>query len=145
MTRKLPSIATLMTPFPYSVDVNQPASAAVAAMRLHEIRHLPVTDGATLVGVVAEPDLLGALEPESPEAEPPDPPVSDLCVREALIVDLTEPLDQVLIAMAEGHFDSVLVVKRGKLAGIFTTTDACRLFGEFLRKQVRFDGGNDAA
>ncbi len=137
--RKLPSIATLMTPFPFSVDVHEPASAAAAAMRRHEIRHLPVTDGETLVGVVSERDLGGGDEAE------PDPPVSDLCVREALIVELTEPVDQVLMAMAEGHFDSALVVKRGKLAGIFTTTDACRLFSEFLRKQVRLDGGNDAA
>ncbi len=143
--RKLPSVATLMTPFPFSVDVHEPASAAAAAMRRHEIRHLPVTDGGTLVGVVAERDLIGVFEPASDGEPAPDPSVSDLCVREALIVELTEPLDQVLMAMAEGHFDSALVVKRGKLAGIFTTTDACRLFAEFLRKQVRFDGGNDAA
>ena len=143
--RKLPSIATLMTPFPFSVDVNEPASAASAAMRRHEIRHLPVTDGETLVGVVAERDLRDAFPEGGPDEENPGPPVNDLCVREALIVELTEPLDQVLMAMAEGHFDSALVVKRGRLAGIFTTTDACRLFAEFLRKQVRFDGGNDAA
>ena len=47
--------------------------------------------------------------------------------------------------MAAGHFDSVLVVRRTKLAGIFTVTDACQRFGDFLRNQVRRGGGSDAA
>lgn len=145
MKKKLPSIASLMTPFPFAVDVNDAASVASAAMRRHEIRHLPVTDGDTLVGVVSERDLRVVLQPGRGGDPPRDPPVSEVCVREALIVELSEPLDEVLMEMAEGHFDSALVVKRGKLAGIFTTTDACRLFSEFLRDQVRLGGGSDAA
>jgi len=35
--------------------------------------------------------------------------------------------------MAEKHIDSVLATKNGKLAGVFTSTDACRCFAEFLR------------
>ena len=143
--KRIPSVAALMTPFPYSVEVAEPASAAEAVMRKHEIHHLPVTDGGTLVGVVSERDLRSVLNPNRRGEEPRDPPVSDLCVREALIVELTEPVDEVLLEMAAGHFDSVLVVKRGKLAGIFTVSDACREFSEFLREQIRGPGGHDAA
>ncbi len=143
--KRIPAIASLMTPFPYSVDVSEPASKAEAAMAEHEIHHLPVTDGGTLVGVVSERDLRPVLHPNRRDEEPRDPPVRDVCVREAFIVELSEPLDQVLMEMAEGRFDSALVVKRGKLAGIFTVSDACRAFGEFLREQVRSSGGDDAA
>ena len=47
--------------------------------------------------------------------------------------ELTERLDRVLLAMSRSHLGSALVVKRGKLVGIFTTSDACRIFGECLR------------
>ena len=48
-------------------------------------------------------------------------------------VDPDEPLDGVLSAMGERHIDAVLVTREGRLAGIFTVTDACARFCEFLR------------
>ena len=36
--------------------------------------------------------------------------------------------DRVLLHMADEHIGCALVVKDGRLAGIFTTTDACRVF-----------------
>ena len=143
--KRIPSIATVMTPFPYSVDVSEPASAAEKEMQKHEIHHLPVTDGGTLVGVVSEWELRSVLHPNRRGDEPRDLPVRDLCVREAFIVELHEPLDQVLMEMADGRYDSALVVKNGKLAGIFTVSDACREFCELLREEVRSSGGGDAA
>jgi CBS domain-containing protein len=60
-------------------------------------------------------------------------------------VDLSERLDSVLHRMAEHHLDSVIVTRKGKLAGIFTHVDACAAFAEFLREQVRRSGGDTAA
>ena len=67
--------------------------------------------------------------------------VRDACVIDAYVVDLSAPLDRVLAEMAERHIGSVLVVKRGKLAGIFTSSDACNHFGRFLAQF--FDAGGD--
>jgi len=50
-------------------------------------------------------------------------------------------LDHVLMEMADRHIGSVLVVREKRLAGIFTVTDACRRFGEFLR--ATFPPGDD--
>jgi len=41
-----------MTPFPYSVGINAPIAEAQEFMREHKIRHLPVTEDGTLIGVV---------------------------------------------------------------------------------------------
>jgi len=71
--------------------------------------------------------------------------VSDAMVKDAYIVDMEARLDEVLAHMAEHHLGSAIVTRRGKLAGIFTVTDACRHFAEFLREQVRRAGGDDAA
>jgi hypothetical protein len=47
--------------------------------------------------------------------------------------------------MARHHIGSVLVVKRKKLAGIFTVTDACRSYGEFLRAMFPDPPDDEAA
>jgi len=44
-------------------------------------------------------------------------------------------------AVLEVSPGSALVVRKGKLVGIFTVTDACRVLGEILKG--RFDGGDD--
>jgi CBS domain-containing protein len=47
--------------------------------------------------------------------------------------------------MARDHIGAALVVRRGKLVGIFTVTDACRLFAEWLRVRFPGSGGDEAA
>ena len=59
----IPSIGSVMTPFPCVVQVNDSVLAARALMVEHEVRHLPVKDGSTLVGVLTDRDLKRALDP----------------------------------------------------------------------------------
>ncbi len=47
--------------------------------------------------------------------------------------------------MAENRLDAALVVKKGRLAGIFTLTDACRCFAEHLRRRFPPDSDDEAA
>jgi len=138
------SIGRVMTPFPYSVDVEEPVSAARSRMAEHGVRHLPVTSAGKLVGIITDRDIGLAVGPD------PIPPGQDLLVRALSIVDpytvdFHTPLDRLLPEMAERHIGSALVTHKKKLAGIFTATDACRLFGEYLRKTRPGDGGGDEA
>jgi len=50
-------LASVMTPDPHSIDENASAFDAALLMARHTIRHLPVTRGGVLVGVVSERDL----------------------------------------------------------------------------------------
>jgi CBS domain-containing protein len=50
-------------------------------------------------------------------------------------VERDEPLDSVLSEMADRHIGSVIVTDAGKAAGVFTATDACKHFAEFLRSR----------
>ena len=61
--------------------------------------------------------------------------VADIYIADPYVVDLETPLDEVLLEMAARHVGSVLVTRHGKLAGVFTVTDACRVFGEDLRER----------
>ena len=133
-----------MTPFPWKVRLDDSLSHATAVMRERNIRHLPVTDGDQLVGIVTERDI-GLVENAVRDSrESGSLKVRDACELDASVVDLSAPLDRVLADMAERHIGSVLVVKRGKLAGIFTSSDACHHFGRFLT-QFFDSGGDDAA
>ena len=60
------------------------------------------------------------------------------------MVDLSHPLDEVLDEMVERHLNSVLVTKRGKLVGIFSTTDACQVLTGWLQQKFRPSGGEAA-
>ena len=134
-----------MTPFPWCVAIDDTLAKAKSMMERHGIRHLPVTEGETLVGVITDRDirLVGTGAPDRPAPE--EMLVRDACEFDAYTVQLTEPLDRVALEMAARRVGLALVVKDTKLVGIFTVTDACRCLGEFLRTMLRGDGDDDVA
>lgn len=141
--RKIPSIKSVMTPFPYCVDVNDTVNYAYEFLNKHQLGHLPIKDGQELRGVVSKRDIhafLLAMQDTQEKSK-----VSELKIGDSHIVDLNERLDHVLEAMAERHLDSALVTRNGNLAGIFTSTDVCNTFAAFLKEQFGPGGGNEAA
>lgn len=138
-----PRIKSAMTPFPYSVEVNAPVEQAQAFMREHRIRHLPVTEDGALIGVVSDRDIKLLLGPDFDYPSPAELRVTDAMVMEAYVVDLNTPLRDVVAYMAEHRVGSALVTRHGKLAGVFTSTDACRVLAEHL--EVESGAGGEAA
>ena len=143
--RRMPTIKSVMTAFPYSVSIDAPVTEAIEFMRKKNIRHLPVTDNGKLAGVISDRDIKLVLGPDFAYPDPKSLTVAEAMLRESYIVDLDERLDTVLSHMAEHHIGSAVVTRHGKLAGMFTTSDACREFAQFLRDQVRRAGGDSAA
>lgn len=138
---RIPPIKAVMTPFPWHVGLDDSLAHAKRVMRERDIRHLPVTDDGDLTGVVTDRDI-GLVENATRDAAKREAlTVRDVGVIDAYVVELSEPLDCVLAEMADRRIDSALVVKRGKLAGIFTSSDACDQFRLFL--QLIFDPGDD--
>ncbi len=141
----IPSIRSVMTPFPYFVEVGESLLVARTLMVDHEVRHLPVKDGDTLVGVLTDRDLKRALDPDLGLPPKDELFVRDVYVPDAYTVDASELLDRVLEEMANRHLGSVLITSHGRLAGIFTTTDACRILCGHLRALAPPRRGDDAA
>ena len=141
----IPSIGSVMTPFPCVVQINNSVLAARALMVEHEVRHLPVKDGSTLVGVLTDRDLKRALDPSLGLPPKEELFVRDVFVPDAYIVDVGEPLDSVLDHLSSQHIGSALVTKSGRLVGIFTLTDAARLFCNHLRSLFPSRSGNEVA
>jgi len=141
--KEIPRVKMVMTPFPYSVEQKDSLRKAEKMMADHKIHHLPVVEDGNPVGIISHRDLQRTLSRDSPEGA--SVAVADVPREGAYVVDLSEPLDQVLAAMAKKRLGAALVVKDGRLAGIFTLTDACQCFAENLRQQFPSSGGDEAA
>lgn len=132
--KKMPMLKTAMTPFPYSVGLDASFDKASELMGHHNVRHLPVTKDNQVVGVITDRDMTSAMHVRSQSNDSGGLSVSDLYIADPYIVSVDEPLDNVLLTMAERHIGSAIVTKAGKLVGMFTAVDACRSFGEHLRE-----------
>lgn len=136
--KAIPPIKAVMTPFPHWIEIDQPLTSAAGMMAEQSIRHLPVMKDGELVGLLADTDVARVSQDGSSRHT-----VGDACALGVYVVGLSEPLDRVLRHMAEHDVESALVVKDGKLAGIFTSSDACSEFAKLLRSL--FPPGGDSA
>jgi len=144
MKQSIPPIKAVMTSFPFWIASHVTLIQAQQVMSEKGIHHLPVKEEGELIGVITRKYLDSALSTENMEHNK-NTVVGDVCIKDLYIVDLEEPLDNVLLHMASFHIGSVLVTKNARLAGLFTMNDACRSFGEYLRKKFRPGGSDDAA
>ena len=130
----LPSttIDEVMTPYPYSIEIDAHLTTARTMLNQFMIHHLPVRDGEQWVGVVTQRNLDMAQALGVDMSVSSNVRVRDLCRHGAYSVAPDAPLAQVLHDMAERYLDSVLVVKDGKLRGIFTATDALKRYAAVL-------------
>jgi acetoin utilization protein AcuB len=123
------TVASYMTPFPHHIGPDHSMAAAQRLMRRHQIRHLPVLDDESkLVGVVSQRDLyfLESLTDVAPESIL----VSEAMQEEVLSLAPDIPMSSAARTMAEARAGSVVVMKEGKVVGIFTTIDALRALTE---------------
>ncbi len=119
--RRSVPVIQVMTPFPVHVLADASLVAAQAIMKGHDVRHLPVVRDGNVIGVVREQEL----ELAAALAGTSELPVGRLCVHEPLMVETDDPLDAVVRRMASEGYDAAVVLRRGRLAGIVTTTDIC--------------------
>ena len=139
-----PAIKNVMTPFPYSIDIEASVERAVQLMREHKVRHLPVTENGAVKGMVSDRDIKLMLGPDFAYPKADELRVRHAMVRDSYIVDLSTPLPIVLSHMAEHRLGSVVITREGKLVGVFTSNDACRVLADLLESQYQVPG-DDAA
>ena len=121
-----------MTPFPHSIDIDASLAQARRMMREGNFRHLPVTAGGDIVGVVTDRDIKLLLGPDFGNPDERELKVHDAYIDKPCVVPASTPVATVARTMAEHHIGSAIVTKNDKLVGIFTVTDACRALAEIL-------------
>ena len=103
---------------------------ALGMMREHHIRHLPVEDSGTLVGLISDRDIkLASSFDHSTELT-----VEDVMTPDPYTIAPHTPVDDVVLNMAEHKYGCAIVKQsNGKVVGVFTATDGLRVLGEVLK------------
>jgi acetoin utilization protein AcuB len=96
-------------------------------------RHLPDTNGVHTVGIVADRDLRVAEAVYQARDSASAQLAVALVGTEVLYEVAPDTLLQVVLAeMSRLKIGAAMVVDGGRLVGVLTTMDACRLFSEYL-------------
>ena len=130
MTLPQPSVKAYMTMSPHSIDLDGTMVEAQRMMRVHGLRHLPVFERGALRGIVTERDLL--LAETLIGFDTRRVPVSDAMTKSVYTVQANELLATVSAVMAAEKYGCAVVVERGEVVGILTTTDICRALSDIL-------------
>jgi acetoin utilization protein AcuB len=123
MSEKLPTIANFMTRSPTTIDHSASLAEAHAVMRKEQIRHLPVTDGTVVVGMVTLRDL--HLIETFDGVDQDEVKVQEAMSSPVYHVHETDPVHLVAAKMAQDKLGSAVVLDEDDtVSGIFTVTDA---------------------
>jgi CBS domain-containing protein len=125
-------IIKVMTPFPYTIDMSGSLDQAKRMLAEHDITHLPVVSGDDLYGITTRHDVDLALSVARKSAAPDALKVGDVCTTHPYIVEPSESVLSVISQMLKKQITTALVVKHGRLVGIFTSTNAFKLLIHFL-------------
>ncbi|MGH1340769.1 MAG: CBS domain-containing protein [Nannocystales bacterium] len=131
MTDSDQTVSAYMTKNVHAIDMENSLPTARLMMEEHSIRHLPVTDGSNIVGLLSERDL-GKLE-VFPMLSMSTVSVPDAMTDKPYIVAPDAPMVGVLEKMRDERLGSAIVADEGKVVGIFTATDAISHLIEALR------------
>lgn len=127
-------IKDIMSANPMAIEVSIRLGDAKKIMAQHSVRHLPVMQEGSLVGILTDRDIKLAQAVSSDELFDEHKTAGDICVRFAYTVSVDESARLVLEHMWKERIGSALVTENDNLVGIFTVTDACKHFSALLEK-----------
>ena len=106
------------------------AAAALALMKQHRIRRLPVLEGDRLVGIVSKNDLAAGTPPGNRRAVRG---VRDLMKRNPVAVAPEDTVESAARLLLRRKFSGLPVVANGRVEGVITESDLfraiCRMLG----------------
>jgi len=134
MSKAIPTVQKYMTAMPLTVRPDLSLAAADKLMHEHNIRHLPVLSGGSLVGLVSIRDihLIETLK----DVDPNNVRVEDAMSQEVYVISPESQLDEVVEEMAAKKYGSAIVEQNGKVVGIFTVIDALLALSELLNTRL---------
>lgn len=122
--------AAFMTPQPITIGRKQSLATAHHLMRANGIRHLPVLEHGDLVGILSQRDLFFLETMRGVDLD--EDTVEDAMSGDTYSVSPDAPIAGVARHMARKRYGCAVVIERGRVAGVFTATDALRSFAELV-------------
>ena len=122
------NVESIMTVKPVVVSPDQPVSSAAATMNELGVRHLPVTDGETLLGILSSKDLIK-----------PGSSVSEIMTADPASASPTDDVTHAAATMAAMKVSCLPVLQDEKLVGIVTSFDLLKALKNELASHSRPD------
>ena len=118
-----------MTAYPVIANPRMSVNEAADIMEREKIRHIPVVQNGKVIGILSDRDLKQpTLLSDSMQLL-----VSDVMTPNPYCAKVGTALWEVVREMAQKKFGSAVVLDlRGRVIGIFTTTDGMRVLAEML-------------
>jgi len=112
------SVAEIMTPFPGGISPECPLTEAAQIMHMHRLRWFPVVADRDFISILTQADLTRAatLLPELGN-------VADIMSTDIITIDAECLLIEATLLMTEKDISCLVVMHRGKLAGVLTEAD----------------------
>jgi acetoin utilization protein AcuB len=143
--KKMPSVGSVMTPFPHFADTDDGVAEVESLMEEHHIGHVPVQQDGRVVGIISQSDLRHLVDRFLPRTERAHIRARDIMVDDPYLVAFDTPLSEAAVEMANRHIGSVIIVHHEKLAGILSAMDICLILAEMLESEFSPATGDDAA
>lgn len=134
-------VEEFMSANPYAATVTCSVRQALQILNEADVRHLPIVDDGTLVGIVSDRDLRAFLPSATVELERPDAvrqllaqPISSVMSTSLVLVNPKSELSEAVDLMIEHRIGAIPVVEPDslELVGIISYVDALRAAREFL-------------
>ncbi|MBM4361737.1 MAG: CBS domain-containing protein [Deltaproteobacteria bacterium] len=135
MSKPVPPVQKYMTTSPVTTEASATVAAAAKVMKANSIRHLPVVDGGSVVGLISDRDI--ALVEGLVGVDPEIVTVRDAMATEPYTTRSDTPITEVAATMASNKYGSAVVTQNGKVVGMFTTVDVCRVLAEVFETRIR--------
>ncbi len=135
MSKPIPKVQKYMTCSPHTIRPDLTLADAAKTMREHNIRHLPVLSGGSLVGLLSMRDihLIETLK----DVNPSEVKVEDAMSQEVYVISPDSSLADVVDEMAAKKYGSAIVEQNGKVVGIFTVIDALQALSDLLSTRLK--------
>lgn len=137
-------VQEVMTPEPYVAFAKESLRTVLGKLAEADVRHLPVCEGQSLVGIVSDRDLRQAMPlPVQADARPQEAarimaqPVSSIMSTDVITVNPGDDLVDAIDLMIEHRVGALPVVDAGsaKLLGIVSYVDALRAARDVLARE----------
>lgn len=124
-------VKEFMSPTPQTIGRDANLLEAKQLLGELEIRHLLVSEGKEIIGIISDRDLPSGLSPEDLE----DILVDDVMSEDLFKMPADTPVVEVVEKMAQRKLGSAIIVDQEKVVGIFTLIDALQLLVKMLRSR----------
>lgn len=119
-----PEIQLVMNPVVKAFDSAIVAADLLRLQAKNSFHHYPVFKDSKLIGLCTKEDLNSAAS---------DMTLEEICSKKVLSCAPEEKLCTVLDRLRESHCSAALIIDGDELLGIFTLSDVCQLFTDYLR------------